>query len=665
MFSMPLILYKVFPSSFFIVALYGLSQAAGVTFLSPLFSRAISFGHRLNVITKAIICEGFAVAVSLLGTSLCLAAKGLPPSLWSDETITSTGEDLPPRDPNFDPLGSEEWASLGLWDQVGLVCGLACVVGAAAALELCTSIRNQAVKRDWTPELINATGPKDNPDELAYFSSKVNARIQRVELINELFGPVLGGVVLTYCGTRTSVILVALVNVASFGLELVILRHLYFSYHEVLYRDGLDLGSPATNSARLSASLGLYRGQSNAEAALNDRNGDAGTAPTSVAGGGASEEKEREKEATKNFKEGEKEVQEEAEKEEVQVWPEASGSYAETATLEESGVGSAKAKSKPKVQVGTVDLESQAEESGGLRSPLLGVRSSEGGDRIGNGDPEPPPLSGPAQRSGDGGIGLQKWSRRWRKAYTVFVRHRVAPMVFAIAFLYFNVMSPAGGMFTVFLKSLGVNETVIAGVRASGAVFGLLGTLVFPHISHRFGCARASLYCLLLLCVCLSVALVLLETTLHPALTGGEGAVPIGWLLTFLGCVVISRGGLYAFDVGESQTVQSVVEAKYRGEVSSCEGSLISGMTLVSFVACSFFSTREQFPVLCGITVTACLLSLFLVSGFVSREGDRVQQQQQEEQQEEPVARRIDPASARVSEETGGDAGGCCSGCCS
>jgi hypothetical protein len=83
-----------------------------------------------------------------------------------------------------------------------------------------------------------------------------------------------------------------------------------------------------------------------------------------------------------------------------------------------------------------------------------------------------------------------------------------------------------------------------------------------------------------------------------------DGSLPLQ-IVIFLGSIVLSRAGLYAFDLGALEIEQYIVDERFRNAVGSVEGALCSlaemGMYLMSMV----LSNPSDFGWQVGVSATA------------------------------------------------------------
>mmetsp|Transcript_47034 Transcript_47034/g.116460 ORF Transcript_47034/g.116460 Transcript_47034/m.116460 type:complete len:273 (-) Transcript_47034:377-1195(-) len=152
-------------------------------------------------------------------------------------------------------------------------------------------------------------------------------------------------------------------------------------------------------------------------------------------------------------------------------------------------------------------------------------------------------------------------------------------LVLSYALLYFTVLSPHGVIFTAYLKTRGLAGNTLAIFRAAGALSGVAGMSAFRYGASRLGVRRVCLVQLWILGVAVALASAIY---LAEPMEGRGLTLPMG---IFLGMIVISRFGLYGFDVGLLQLEQMHVDEKHRGEVGAVESSLCTLGTGAIYIA--------------------------------------------------------------------------------
>lgn len=181
-------------------------------------------------------------------------------------------------------------------------------------------------------------------------------------------------------------------------------------------------------------------------------------------------------------------------------------------------------------------------------------------------------------------------------------------LTLSLSSLYLTALSPAGAVLTAYLVTMGLSPTAIGTFRACGAIAGLLGIWLFSMMRNNSGEAqivgaedmnvksidrlrRVSLASLLL-----EVASILLAgaafSMIRVVETDGPLSLPI---IVFLGFIVLSRAGLYSFDLGVLEIEQYLVDERYRNAVGSVEGALCSIAEMGIYVMSIFMSDPTDF----------------------------------------------------------------------
>lgn len=172
----------------------------------------------------------------------------------------------------------------------------------------------------------------------------------------------------------------------------------------------------------------------------------------------------------------------------------------------------------------------------------------------------------------------------------VYTSHPVFLASVAYTLLYCTVLDN-GALMTAYLEWRGVSAAVIGAQRGIGAVFGLVGTVVFPVLLNTkwmggsveaTGLASLWLFWLLLL-----------PGMIAFYISGESNASDYAVVVS----MIISRAGLWSFDLAETQIMQQRIVEEERGIISSMERSLYQSMTVVRscgrisvfFVSCVFY----------------------------------------------------------------------------
>lgn len=206
----------------------------------------------------------------------------------------------------------------------------------------------------------------------------------------------------------------------------------------------------------------------------------------------------------------------------------------------------------------------------------------------------------------------------------------------SIALLYMTALSPAGVVLTAYLVTIGLSPTTIGALRGIGAVAGVFGISLFSmfrkcsdsndssteteavrtaSVKSIERLRRVSLGFLLLEVVSVLVAAIaysfcntIYHSTPQP-FTGAQDKSIFIWQLVFLGAIVVSRAGLYSFDVGLLEIEQYLVDERWRNAVASVEGSLCAVAEMCMYVLSIAVPNADQFGYQVGISATAVSLS--------------------------------------------------------
>ena len=193
-------------------------------------------------------------------------------------------------------------------------------------------------------------------------------------------------------------------------------------------------------------------------------------------------------------------------------------------------------------------------------------------------EPRPPPPEG---------AGTNKCAQLF-SAWPAFVGAPggVPLLVASYALLWFTVLSPHGVVLTAYLQTRHLSPAALSLFRGAGALSGVAGMGCFRVAADRLSTRRA----------CFGHLWVLAAAVLGAAAAyavGGVGGAPAPGshhaalsapTLAFLGLIVVSRFGLYGFDVGLLQLEQENVDVIDRAKVGAVESSLCSLGTMAIFV---------------------------------------------------------------------------------
>ncbi|KAH8065853.1 RING finger ubiquitin ligase [Aureococcus anophagefferens] len=198
----------------------------------------------------------------------------------------------------------------------------------------------------------------------------------------------------------------------------------------------------------------------------------------------------------------------------------------------------------------------------------------------------PPPPEDTAAEHGGGA-----WARCWRQP------GGTALLTGSFGCLFFTALAPHGPVLTAFLATRGVDPRAIAVFRTLGAFAGIGGIYAFGKAAD--GC-----------CAAVGAAAAL-------AAAYGPGAVP--GLAAFMAAVVLSRAGLYAYDVGYLELQQLLVDERDRGACQGVEAALCGGNELLlALVTLCFFHDPRDFGALAALSALFVGLALALFAAWAA-----------------------------------------------
>jgi iron-regulated transporter 1 len=201
--------------------------------------------------------------------------------------------------------------------------------------------------------------------------------------------------------------------------------------------------------------------------------------------------------------------------------------------------------------------------------------------------------------------------------WAAYIQQPAAPAALSLALLYLTVMS-FGTLMTAYLKWSGLKEAELSIYRGFGALSGIAATLVFPALHKKWGLVPtgAAAISAQLLCLVFAATPAIILGTKPPngeQEQGGEGtgsgsgsenpSVLVTRLLV-LG-LVLSRFGLWGFDLAVNQIIQETVSSTNLGAVNGVQGSLQSLFQMLAYVAGVVVWRPAQFSLLMAGSVIA------------------------------------------------------------
>lgn len=157
----------------------------------------------------------------------------------------------------------------------------------------------------------------------------------------------------------------------------------------------------------------------------------------------------------------------------------------------------------------------------------------------------------------------------WRR----YIKHPVFFASLSYCMLYMTVLDN-GILMIAYLNYRKIPKLLLGLTRGTGAVFGLIGTIVYPTLLRKLGSlSKASSLSLILFAISITpiAGLFLLEGWRGERLELWGGDVTPYVMMV---AVAISRTWLWMFDLGESQILQETIDESERGVLNSVENSM-------------------------------------------------------------------------------------------
>ncbi|OQO05030.1 hypothetical protein B0A48_08050 [Cryoendolithus antarcticus] len=191
---------------------------------------------------------------------------------------------------------------------------------------------------------------------------------------------------------------------------------------------------------------------------------------------------------------------------------------------------------------------------------------------------------------------------------TKYVQHSAFSPSLSLALLYLTVVS-FSGQFITYLLATGFSSTSVALLRAVAAVFELSATWAAPLIAKRIGAVRTGLWSLNAQLAFIAGACTCLWFT-----SGATSRLATIGLIT---CTILSRTGLWGFDLSAQLIIQDEVKPDLRGTFSSLEASLQNIFEMLAFATTIIFPSTSQFKYPVAISAGAVTLSSAVYACFV------------------------------------------------
>jgi iron-regulated transporter 1 len=203
---------------------------------------------------------------------------------------------------------------------------------------------------------------------------------------------------------------------------------------------------------------------------------------------------------------------------------------------------------------------------------------------------------------------------RLSSAATVVLRYVCHPAFlpsFALALLYLTVLSFSGQLIT-YLLAQDLSSASVALLRGVAALFELSATWLGPWLHKRIGAVRSGIWFLNAELFFVAIACGILWLP-------DEKKSKIIVTLTLVTMVILSRTGLWGFDLSAQLIIQDEVEADVRGTFSSLEASCQNIFEMLAFLSTVIFPQPEQFKIPAAISAGAVASAALLFAYFVRK----------------------------------------------
>ena len=183
----------------------------------------------------------------------------------------------------------------------------------------------------------------------------------------------------------------------------------------------------------------------------------------------------------------------------------------------------------------------------------------------------------------------------------------------SLSLLYLTVLSVSGQMIT-FLLAVGYKSYAVGTTRAVSTVFELSATWIAPRIQRRIGAVRGGIWFLTWQMVCLAVGL-----SWYFVDYKNHSGSPLFAASGLVGAVILSRVGLWGFDLCAQSIIQEEVDEQARGTFSTVEASFQNLFELLSYLTTIVFPHPDQFRWPVVISVVAVYTAGGTYTAFVRK----------------------------------------------
>lgn len=192
------------------------------------------------------------------------------------------------------------------------------------------------------------------------------------------------------------------------------------------------------------------------------------------------------------------------------------------------------------------------------------------------------------------------------ESLSFYFHHEAFLPSMALSLLYFTVLNFSGQMVT-YLVSIGYSSAQIGLIRTLSVVFEMSATWIAPMVASRVGPVRAGLWFINWQLAWVLVAVILFLNVPSPIFAASGLAAG----------VILSRLGLWGFDLCAQVIIQREVEPQSRGIFSSLEVSFQNVFELCSYAITIAASRPKQFRYPVMVSAVAVWISGILFAMFV------------------------------------------------
>lgn len=210
-------------------------------------------------------------------------------------------------------------------------------------------------------------------------------------------------------------------------------------------------------------------------------------------------------------------------------------------------------------------------------------------------------------------------------SWRCYFKQPILPASLTFVLIFFNVAMSPGGLITAILTSWGFDGNAMAAFRGGCAVMGFTGTWVGGLLIRNFGLLKAGVCALAIQGTLLVSAAVLYTYRIAPGLDfaatiGNSIPIPV---VVWAALVLLSRIGVWSFDMVNAQLFQQTVSPKEVAAASTAEMALCSFSELAMLGLAAYVIAPAARGALVYSSLAAVLVANFLyLSWALSRKQD-------------------------------------------